>query len=114
MKPKHLYLALCIAGALIPYWAFIPWVAGHGLHLRLILSELFVNRISTFFALDVLVSSLVVIIFLRLERKRLQMRFWWAVLIALVCVGVSLALPLLLYFRERALESQNLASPARA
>ena len=114
MKPKHLYLALSVAGALIPYWAFIPWVAEHGLRLRLILSELFVNRVSTFFALDVLVSSLVVVVFLSTERKRLQMRFWWAVLIALVCVGVSLALPLLLYFRERALEAGIAGRTARA
>jgi len=33
MKPKTLYLALCLAGVLLPYWQFLPWVLQHGLNL---------------------------------------------------------------------------------
>ena len=34
MRLKHLYLLLCVAGAVIPYLQFGPWVVAHGLHLR--------------------------------------------------------------------------------
>ena len=35
MKPKLFYLALCILGAVLSYWQFIPWLAEHGVNGRL-------------------------------------------------------------------------------
>lgn len=104
MKPKSLYLALCVAGALIPYVPFVRWLSGHGLRLRLLAQDLFANGISAFFALDVIVSAVVVGAFLHFERRRLELRLWWLPIVATLCVGVSLGLPLLLYLRERELE----------
>jgi hypothetical protein len=102
MKPKSLYLGLCLAGFLLPYWQFVPWVALHGLHLALFVHELFANRISAFFGMDVLVSAVVLIVFMRVERRRVVIRFRWLPIVALLLVGVSLALPLFLYLRESA------------
>jgi hypothetical protein len=108
MKPKHVYLSLCIAGTLIPYTPFVSWLDAHGLNLRLFVQEILANRISVFFALDVVVSAVVVVVFVGIERRRMKLRFPWTVLPALLLVGVSLALPLLLYLRESALdESRN-------
>jgi uncharacterized protein DUF2834 len=104
MKLKTLYLLLCVVGLVLPYWQFVPWVAANGLQLSLFIQQLFANRIGGFFGMDVLVSSLVLIVFMRAESTRLRLRGrWWPVL-ALVTVGVSLALPLYLYLRELALE----------
>jgi uncharacterized protein DUF2834 len=50
------------------------------------------------FALDVLVSALVVFVFAYNERRSL--RLWWLPMVAVLAVGVSLGLPLLLYLRE--------------
>ncbi len=50
MKARSIYLVLCVAGAVIPYLQFVPWVAENGLHVRLMIQELFANRISAFFA----------------------------------------------------------------
>jgi hypothetical protein len=105
-KPKQVYLSLCIAGTLIPYAAVVSWLGAHGLNLRLFVKEIFANRISVFFALDVLVSAVVVVVFAAVERQRMQLRLRWMLLPALLLVGVSLALPLLLYLRESALESR--------
>ncbi len=110
MNPKKLYLGLCVAGAAIPYAAFLPWLAVHGLNLRLFVQELLVSRVSVFFGLDVLVSAAVVILFATVERRRVSLRFRWAVALALLLVGVSLALPLFLYLQEIALE-KSLVSP---
>ena len=30
MKLKTLYLVLCVVGVVLPYWQFVPWLAGGG------------------------------------------------------------------------------------
>ena len=100
MKPKTLYLLLCIAGAVVPYAAFVPWLLAHGLDIPLFVEELFANRISAFFALDVMVSALVLFVFVVTEGKRRGVRHLWAPVAATLAVGVSLGLPLFLYLRE--------------
>jgi len=104
MKPKTLYLALCLAGILVPYWQFLPWVLQHGLNLGLFVRELFANRIGAFFGMDVIVSAVVLVVFSRIEGARVGIRKRWLVVLALLTVGVSLGLPLFLYLRELALE----------
>lgn len=112
MKPKTLYLALCVLGLLLPYWQFVPWVAVHGLNLAEFARELFVNRISAFFGMDVLVSAVAVIVFMRVESWRVAAPKRWLAIPALLLVGVSLALPLYLYLREQALEGARSAAAA--
>jgi Terpene cyclase DEP1 len=104
MKRKTVYLILCVLGAVVPYAKFAPWLLHNGLNLRLFFREMTVNDIAAFFALDVVMSAVVVIVFLRLETGRLKIRNRWLVPVALVTVGVSLGLPLFLYLRERAIE----------
>jgi hypothetical protein len=104
MKPKTIYLLLCLIGALLPYWQFVPWVFEHGMNLSLFVRELFVNRISAFFGMDVLVSAVVLVVFMRIESTRLNIRRRWLPVLAVLLVGVSLALPLFLYMREARLE----------
>jgi hypothetical protein len=104
MKPKAIYLALCLIGALLPYWQFLPWVVEHGMNLPLFVRELFVNRISAFFGMDVIVSAVVLVVFMRVETARLSIRRRWLPVLAVLLVGVSLALPMFLYMREARLE----------
>jgi hypothetical protein len=100
MKPKTIYLVLCFVGALLPYWQFVPWVMQHGMNLPLFVRELFANRISAFFGMDVLVSAVVLIVFMGVESGRLNMPRRWLPVVALLTVGVSLGLPMFLYMRE--------------
>jgi len=102
MKPKTLYLVLCVAGVLIPYSQFLPWALQHGLNLGLFVHELFANRVAAFFGMDVIVSAVALLVFSRIEGARLGIRGRWLVLLAVLTVGVSLGLPLFLYLRERA------------
>jgi hypothetical protein len=111
MKPKTVYLCLCIIGFAVPYAAFLPWVAEHGgIPLRLFLQQLFTNRISTFFGLDVLVSAIVLLRFAAAESALLRIPNRWLVLVATLLVGVSLGLPLFLYMRELQLEKAPAAA----
>lgn len=97
---KRLYLALCIAGTVLPYSQFIPFLRENGLDLTLFVQQLFANRVSSFFALDVIVSSLVLWAFVLWDGRRLGVKHLWAPLVANLAVGVSLGLPLFLYMRE--------------
>jgi len=104
MNPKSLYLALCVAGTVLPYSQLLPFLREHGLDLRLFLEQLFANRIAAFFGMDVIVSSVVLWALVFIEGRRAGVRHLWAPVAANLAVGVSLGLPLFLYMRERRLE----------
>ncbi|HET7209203.1 MAG TPA: DUF2834 domain-containing protein [Terriglobales bacterium] len=107
MKPKILFLALCFVGAILPYWEFVPWVLQHGLNLRLLIQELFASRISAFFGLDVIISAVALLAFIRIESRRQGIKMWWLPYVAVLSVGVSLGLPLFLYMRELRIEQSG-------
>jgi len=107
MKIKTVYLVLCVAGVVLPYWQFLPWLAANGINGPLFFQQLFANRIGGFFAMDVIVSAIALMTFTRVEKNRLPGSVRWLTLAAILCVGVSLALPLFLYLRERALEPDS-------
>jgi hypothetical protein len=99
MNRKGMYLALCLVGTILPYWQLLPWLFEHGLDVPLFFNDMFANRISAFFATDVLVSAIVLFVFIAFERRRLGSKLWLPA-VAVLTVGVSLGLPLLLYLRE--------------
>ncbi len=76
----------------------------HGMNLSLFVRELFVNRIGGFFGMDVLVSAVVLVVFMRFESSRLNIRRRWLPVLAVLAVGVSLGLPMFLYMRELRME----------
>ncbi|MFY9621095.1 MAG: DUF2834 domain-containing protein [Pyrinomonadaceae bacterium] len=100
MKAKHLYLLLCVIGTVLPYWFLVPFLREHGLDLRLIGEQLFANQISSFFGMDVIVTTVCLWIFIYFEGRRVRMKNLWAPVIASLTVGVSLGLPLFLFLRE--------------
>lgn len=104
MKPKTLYLALCVFGTALPYSQLIPFLLEHGLDFRLFFGQLFSNRIGGFFGLDVIVSSVVLWVFVLVESRRSSVKHLWAPIAASLAVGVSLGLPLFLYLREAGID----------
>ena len=105
MKPRHLYLVFCLLGLVLPYSQFILWIIEHyALNMSMFMHDLLANRIAAFFALDVIMSAIVLLSFIQSEGTRLQMRFLWLPMLGTVFVGVSLGLPLFLYLRQLALD----------
>ena len=100
MRLRHLYLVLCILGILLPYSQFTPWFVEHGVDFPLFFRQLFANRISAFFGMDVIVSSLVLWLLVFSERNRLGIKRLSLPVLASLAVGVSLGLPLFLYMRQ--------------
>jgi len=104
MKARRVYLILCVLGFALPYSQFLPWLLEHGFNLSLFFSELFANRISTFFAMDVIVSAIVLIWFIQSEGKHLRMRLLWLPTIVTLIAGVSFGFPLFLFLRQVTLD----------
>ena len=104
MKARHFYLVCCVLGLILPYLQFVPWLSEHGLNLTFFLRELFANRISSFFAMDVIVSAIVLIWFIQSEGKRLRVGLLWLPTVGTLVVGVSFGLPLFLFLREVTLD----------
>jgi hypothetical protein len=107
MKPRHWYLILCVLGIILPYSQFVPWLLEPGLNLSLFFRELFANRISAFFAVDVIVSAIVLISFIQSDGKRLSVRLLWGPTIGTLIVGVSFGFPLFLFLRQATLDRRT-------
>lgn len=101
---QWLYLTAAILGTILPLRFFVPFVLANGLDLNLFFQQLFQNNVSAFFGVDVIVSSLALWLFVFSEGRRRGMGKLWVYVICNLLVGVCLALPLFLFFRERKLQ----------
>ncbi|MFY9556283.1 MAG: DUF2834 domain-containing protein [Blastocatellia bacterium] len=106
-KRRILYLILCVAGTILPGSQLVPFLVERGLDVPLIVQQLFANRISAFFGLDVIVSSVTLWVLVYSEGKRLKMLHLWIYIVSNLLVGVSLGLPLFLVMREAKLKNPD-------
>jgi hypothetical protein len=90
MRLRHLYLALCVLGVVVPYAQFVPWLSQHGFQIGLFVRELFATRVGAFFGLDVVLSAVALFVFICAERKAVAIRHVWLPIIGTLVVGVSL------------------------
>ena len=104
MKARYVYLVCCVLGLILPYSQFLPWLLEHGLNITLFFRELFANRISTFFATDVIISAIVLILFIQSEGRRFGVRLLWLPTLGTLVVGVSFGFPLFLLLRQAMLD----------
>ena len=92
-------ICCCIAGLVVPYYFAAPFFLIHGANFRLFVEEVFATRISSFFAADLILSSIVFLVWSRREAHARRIPGWWLVLLCNLVVGLSLALPLYLLKR---------------
>jgi Terpene cyclase DEP1 len=102
---QWLFLIAAILGTILPLSYLVPFLAAHGLDAPLLFRQLFQTNISAFFGTDVIVSAVALLLFVSLEGRRLGMKNLWVYVLGTLLVGVSLGLPLFLFFRERKLSS---------
>jgi hypothetical protein len=103
MNRKTVYLILAIIGFIAPYYFFLRVRA---FDLGVLLQMFSASKILSGIAMDLLVSVIVFWFFMFTEARKLEMKNSWIYLLATLLVGLSFALPLFLYFRERRLESR--------
>jgi len=95
---KEVYLALAILGTIIPYIIFTPWIIENGINIALLVEELFTNRVSSFFAVDFLITWVVLILFITSSKWRKE---YLICIIGNLFIGLSFSLPMYLYLRKR-------------
>ena len=105
---RKVYLLGAILGTIVPYWFFIRFLAEDGLDISLFVEQTFGTPIAAFFVFDVLISALVLWAFILSEGRRLGVKNLWVYFVSTLIVGVSLALPLFLYFRQGILDGQDI------
>ncbi len=100
MSLRKLYLALAVAGTIVPFWFLTVFFIEAGLDLRAFLAAVFANGATSGFAVDLVISSVAFwFAMFALERRDGGPKPWGFVAVNL-CVGLSAALPLYLYVRE--------------
>lgn len=102
---KWLYLALAIAGAILPWLANIDFVRayGSGFDIGQFIGLANANPAAQSLSRDLAIGATAILIWIAQENRRLQMRCLPWVLIC--CIGIAFACgaPLFLYLRERRL-----------
>lgn len=104
---RTVYLAATVVGAAAPWRYFLPILAEHGFDFRLFVDQLFASAISSFFAMDVLVSALVLSLWVICEGRKQGIQHGWVAIVGTWMVGVSFGLPLFLWMRETRLKSSD-------
>jgi hypothetical protein len=106
MTKKNIFLALAILGFIVPDYFFLQLPAEDGFNLPLLIQPFLANNFMKGAAMDLTISVIVFWVFMFVEANRLRMKNSWLYLLATLLVGLSFALPLFLYFRERQLEAR--------
>lgn len=100
---KRIYLFSAILGFIVPYYFLVSFLFDYGFNLPFMLESLFANDVSTFFAVDLIITAIVFLMFSYVESTRMGLGQWWPYLLATLLVGPSFSLPLFLYRREGAM-----------
>ena len=104
MTKKNIFLILAIVGFIAPYYFFLQVPPESVSNIPGLIQPLFANHFMKGVGMDLLVSVIAFWAFVFAEANRLQMKNPGLYLLATLLVGLSFALPLFLYFRERKLE----------
>lgn len=102
MNIRTFYLVMAIVGTLVPWLFFGSFFGLHGLDIPLFLQSLFANGAAGGFSADVLITIIIFWVWSWRDAASRKVSRWWLVLPASFFVGLSLALPLYMYMRERA------------
>jgi hypothetical protein len=108
-----LYLALAVAGAVLPWLANLEFIQAHGsaFDLGLFVQLANANPAASSLSRDLAVAATAVTIWMVSESRRLQMRGLGWVLLSCVTIAFAFGAPLFLHLRERRLaELERLGS----
>ena len=103
---KWLYLALAIAGAILPWLSNLAFIRDYGgsFDLGLFVQLANANAAASSLSRDLAIGATAVVIWMVQESRRLQMRGLVWVLLSCVTLAFACGAPLFLYLRERRLE----------
>jgi len=74
---KKFYLIISIIGFALPYYFLVKFLLEYGFDFSLLISQLFASSISAFFAIDLIITGAVYIVYSFEEAKRTGINNWW-------------------------------------
>ena len=95
----RVYCVLCVVGFVLPYAALTLWFVDGG-SFDQIWTQIVATRLSLMAWLDVVITAVVVVRFIRIDSARLGLCNITAPLVGTCLVGPSFGLPLYLLLRE--------------
>lgn len=100
-----LYLGLAGAGAILPWLANLDFIrASNGaFDLALFIAQANANPAAQSLSRDLLIGATAFTIWMVVEAKRLQIKFFWVALLASFGIAFACGAPLFLFLRERRL-----------
>ncbi len=100
-----LYLALAVAGGVLPWMANLDFIRDYGSSFDLgqFIALANANPAAQSLSRDLMVGASAVTIWMVVESKRLQMKHLWLVLLSAVTIAFAFAAPFFLFLRERRL-----------
>ena len=101
---KIIYIILCIAGIIAPFYSFFPFMETNGLDMIEFVRQAIENDVAAFLTGDLVVSSVVFWFFIYNEVKKYKIKLWWMSLLGNFLIGLSFAFPLFLLLRHIRLE----------
>lgn len=101
MTMRTVYFILFIFGTALPSFQFFHFVAEEGLNIPVFFQHLHANHVSSFFAFDVTVSVIVLMVFILAEQRKKKTGLYWLAIVATFLAGVSSGFPLFLFLQEK-------------
>ena len=97
---RWFYAAAAVAGTVIPWIFFGSFLAADGADLVGFLDGLFANGAAGGFSADLLITATVFWVWSYRDSRAAGVERWWLIVPATMFVGLSLAVPLYLFWRE--------------
>ena len=97
---KPFYLIACVVGTVVPWYFFALFFMQEGFNVIALFQNFFSGNAASGAASDLLVSITVFWVWSFFDARAKGIKQWWLVIPATALVGLSLALPLYLYWRS--------------
>ena len=112
-----LYLGLAVAGAILPWLANLDFIRASGgpFDLALFIAQANANPAAQSLSRDLLIGATAFTIWMVVEARRLQIKYFWVALLASFGLAFACGAPLFLFLRERRLQelSKGQAEPQK-
>lgn len=106
-KIKIFYFVAMILGTILPWIPFWTFLIDASFSPLSVIQALYVNGASSGLSNDFFISCVVFGVFVLIDARRLNLKYWWFVIPSAPLIGLSMAFPAYLLIREHQLPNSD-------